>query len=283
MLLTRTLLLVASVLAAFGILEAALGQNPALAVPYQDFGLTQTWAVYRITTTLGHPLSNSLFFVMVASLGFGLALTHRDRFALLSSILAAVAATLTGSFSSAVVAAVAGVLILLASALNRSAKPARIAVFALCLAAGVVVSVKTPISPVADRHASTEAQGSTAYRSGLVTRVRVAALHTHYLGSGPGTTGRVTRALDGNPLPIENGWAELLISTGALGVGLMVLLFAGTGLHALRWGEAGPLGALAAYALAAGAFNWFEGDKAGLGLIGALLILCWGSGQALRS
>ena len=281
-LLTRTLLIVASVLGTFGIFEAALGQNPALAVPYQDFGLTQTWAVYRITTTLGHPLSNSLFFITVAALGFGIALTHRDRFALLSSVLSAVAATLTGSFSSAVVAAVAGVLVLGASALKRSAKPGRIAVFALCLAAGVVLSVKGPISPVAERHTSTEAQGSTAYRSGLVTRVRDAASQTHYIGSGPGTTGRFTRALDGNPLPIENGWAELLISTGAVGVGLMVLLFAGTGLHALRWGQAGPLGALAAYALAAGSLNWFEGDKPGLGLIGALLILSWGPSQASR-
>ena len=282
-LLTRTLLLIASMLGVFGILEAALRENPALALPYRDFGLTQTWAVYRITTTLGHPLSNSLFFVTVASLGFGLALTHRDRFALVASVLAAVAATLTGSFSSAVVAAVAGVLILLASAVNRSAKPGRIVIFALCLAGGVVLSVKTPFSPVADRHASAEAQGSTAYRSGLVTRVRVAALHTHYIGSGPGTTGRVTRALVGNPLPIENGWAELLISTGAVGVGLMALLFAGTGLHALRWGQVGPLGALAAYALAAGAFNWFEGDKSGLGLIGVLLILCWGPRPAPRT
>lgn len=66
-------------LGCYAVVEALAQGNAPMKRVYDDFGLTQMWSVYRVTTTLGHPLSNSLFFATLFAFFFAMSVLRGGR------------------------------------------------------------------------------------------------------------------------------------------------------------------------------------------------------------
>ena len=118
-LVVSTSLMITATLSLYALAEAVARTNAPLHRVYEDFGLTQVWAVYRVTTTLGHPLANSLLFGTFFALLFTTAVLRANLLLSLGALAALAAATLTGSFSSTIVCAVGGGVALTGMAIRR--------------------------------------------------------------------------------------------------------------------------------------------------------------------
>ena len=271
----------ASTLALYAMVEFALQANPLFDPLYAraPFPVVQNWSVYRVTTTLGHPLTNSLFFSLSFALALGDYFSTRRPLVLSVSALSAIGLALTAS-RGGLVAAAAGAVAVIACALLVMGRGGRFAKWSIAVIAAVGLIAMTQAGVLQDRSSSREAQVSSADRSAaLDVAIRVSG-DAHWLGTGPGTSNPATRDFVANSLIIENSYLQLLISVGIPGLALFLALLAVSCLVAFRHGRAGPLGALVAYAVAAGGFNFLEANRPAHVLLGLVLVLCWGPDPA---
>ena len=249
------------------VLESLLESNPLS--PYYNFD--QHWAVYRVTTTLGHPLLNGTFFAVTACVAAFAAL-RRDTprgAAFCCFALSALAAGLTGS-RSGVYALVCGLgvglLVMLVSGRTSIANKL------LGIVIGVTALVVLPALPtIAGRASSAEGVASGLYRDqSLKLAGKLIAEHP-VLGWGPGTSA-IAVARSGAHLPLENAVLGTVVSVGIVGgIGLLflaVLVFLRSG----RGGRPDGIGAVAAFVVAGSAFPLWEPNPATFILIGFILV-----------
>ena len=148
------------------------------------------------------------------------------------------------------------------------------------LAAGAVMAALVIVSGLQARNESVQGQQSVALRSTVVTEAFQAVRTVEPFGAGPGESEpfRVARSLPGTGpgrayRPLENSYAELLVSLGPVGLGLFCALLLVPALAALRRGpNRDAAAALLALLTALGGFNAIEGFPSVLVLISLLLI-----------
>lgn len=261
----------------FGIVERMLGRNPLFATLYSEarFPLTQTSEFYRITTTLGHPLNNALFFSVAVVLGIGLAIETSQRrwFIVMAPALAAL--WFTGS-RSGVVAAAAGVTVMVArryifvAARGMSSGGRRIV--ALLIVCVVVVSSLVGFT-VLSKDRSYAASASTSERSQVISVAISLASEHHFVGAGPDSSNTVLTGTGGSAgqLIVESSYLELLVSVGIPGLALfLMLVFIGLK-QAWKAQRLIYLGGLLTAAISIGGYNMIEGVRPLIVLVGLLM------------
>ncbi|QHC59316.1 hypothetical protein [Rathayibacter sp. VKM Ac-2760] len=262
--LTAALLLVATVLALLGMVESATQSN-AYAEIYASspYPLTQEWSVYRILTTLGHPLVNSTFFASVGSLAFGLFLRGRRPGALLAFAACCTAVLLTGSRSGVAAIgtgmAIAGGLTVLRLTGSRFVRLALVVVpFA------VIVAIVGP--EALDARSSSEEGRVSAEVRDLVLRIALRLLPTEsgIFGSGGGLSSTVFEENGGRHYALESSLWQLVLSYGLIGAVLLLGHLLIVLLRSIARGAIAGPAMLVAWVVSASAFNLLESVPAAL-------------------
>lgn len=219
---TNAVLLSATILGTVAILEGVI-QSSILGNFFdrQDGTSLQHWSVYRVTTTLGHPLVNALFFACAGVLALAVLASFRS-FAAVAALLASCAGLYFTVSRGGVIAFIVGVATVVMLLIFRAGVPTRWKVVAIggCIAA-TTIFLSSPLA--ATRDGSADGRGSTIVRQELPAQVLDVVAKDFYLGSGPGTS--ISRFLQaGYPYPVESSAFQLLISLGALGLLTTALL-----------------------------------------------------------
>jgi polysaccharide biosynthesis protein PslJ len=265
-------------LAAFAVVEYLLHRNPLLGHLYREapFPIEQRWSTYRVTTLLGHPLNNALFFSAAAAAGFARYLETRRALYAGGFLLALVALLLTGSRGALYLTPV--VLVLVVGLEVRAGALTMRRLGRLALIAGLALAALFALysQTVGLRADSTEAHASTDVRYRALDESLHIAGDNDYLGTGPGTSNSAKEEDILNPgdvdIAIENSYLQLLVSIGIPGVALVLALLGAVVWAGYRRGNIAAAGALAAMALVIGTYNFIEGvrpDLLFLGLLGA--------------
>jgi polysaccharide biosynthesis protein PslJ len=265
-------------LAVFAVLEYLMHRNPLLAHLYAQapFPIEQRWSTYRVTTLLGHPLNNALFFAAAAAAGFARYLETRRTIYAAGFLLALVALLLTGSRGALYLTPVALVAVVAVEVRTGALTMQRLGRLALIAGLSLAALFALYSQTVGLRADSTEAHASTGVRyRALDESLHVAADHS-YLGTGPGTSNSAKEEDILNPgdvdIAIENSYLQLLVSIGIPGVALVVALLAAVIWAGVKRRNVAAAGALASMALVIGTYNFIEGvrpDLLFLGLLGA--------------
>ena len=254
-------------LAIVAVIESLLETNPLS--PYYSFD--QHWALYRVSTTLGHPLMNGTFFSVTACLAaFAMTRVGAPRAtAFFCFVLCALAAGLTGSRSGvwALVSGLAvGLLVTLVSGRTSVANKF------LGIVLGVVALVVLPALPtIADRAGSAEGAASSLYRDYVVRLAGRLFLQRPVVGYGPGNSSIAT-AQSGATLPLENSVLGTLVSGGVIGTAALLVLVVVVISRVLRSGRADGVAGIAAYVVAGAAFPLWESNPAALVAVGLVVI-----------
>lgn len=277
-LVVRAWMTLSTALGAFAIVEAFVWhRNPIFGHLYASarIPLVQTWDVYRVTTSLGHPLVNGTFFACGLVIAVGRILNQRTTWATISLGTALVALFVTASRGPAVGAAV-GVVVLLALSWGRRdiratrAIAATGAVIAAAVLAATGVAAKAPLL---ERSQSAEGQSSLIYRQQTVIDGVKLARARPLFGWGPGHADSTLRLAQGRTggSGLENGWIELLVGIGVVGAGLALCLILTAIATALRHGD-GIAGALVVtLSVAVASFNFFDGQWPSMIMVGLVL------------
>jgi O-antigen ligase len=249
------------------VIESLLQANPL--EPYYSFD--QHWALYRVSTTLGHPLMNGTFFSVSACLA-AFTMTRVGaprRTALVCFVLCALAAALTGSRSGvyALVSGLAvGLLVTLVSGRTSVANKF------LGIVLGVVALLVLPALPtIAGRSASSEGAASSLYRDDVVRLAGRLFLERPVFGYGPGNSSIAT-AQSGATLPLENSVLGTLVSGGVIGTAALLVLVVVVLSRVLRSGRADGVAGIAAYVVAGAAFPLWESNPAALVAVGLVVV-----------
>lgn len=249
------------------IIESLLETNPL--APYYSFD--QHWALYRVSTTLGHPLMNGTFFAVSACLAaFSMTRVGAARgLAFICFVLSAFAAGLTGS-RSGVYALVCGLgvglLVTLVSGRTSVANKF------LGVVLGTAALLVLPALPtIAGRANSAEGTASSLYRDYVVRLAGRLFLQRPVLGYGPGNSSIAT-AQSGATLPLENSVLGTLVSGGIIGTAALLVLVVVVLVRVGRSGRADGVAGIAAYVVAGSAFPLWESNPAGLVLVGLVVI-----------
>lgn len=254
-------------LSLLAVIESLLQTNPLS--PYYSFD--QHWALYRVSTTLGHPLMAGTFFSVTACLAaFTMTRVGAPRgTAFICFAGCALAAALTGSRSGvyALVGGLAvGLLVTLVSGRTSIANKL------LGVVLGVVALVVLPALPtIAGRAGSAEGAASSLYRDYVVRLAGRLFLERPIVGYGPGNSAIAT-AQSGAVLPLENSVLGTLVSGGVVGTLALLVLVAVVVVRVVRTGRADGIAAIAAYVVAGAAFPLWESNPAGLIPVGLVVI-----------
>ncbi|HEY0239707.1 MAG TPA: O-antigen ligase family protein [Friedmanniella sp.] len=249
------------------VIESLLQTNPLS--PYYSFD--QHWALYRVSTTLGHPLMNGTFFSVTACLAaFAMTRVGAPRgTAFIAFVLCALAAGLTGSRSGvyALVSGLAvGLLVTLVSGRTSVANKF------LGIVLGVAALLILPALPtIAGRAGSSEGAASSLYRDYVVRLAGRLFLKSPVFGYGPGNSSIAT-AQSGAVLPLENSVLGTLVSGGVIGTLALLVLVVVVIYRVGRSGRADGIAGIAAYVVAGAAFPLWESNPAGLILVGLVVI-----------
>ena len=269
----RTWTTLSVVLAVFGVVERLLRANPLYGWVWRlgDHPILQYWSDYRITTSLGHPLNNALFFAVGTSLAVGAAVERGGARPLVAAALSLVGVFLTISRGGLLAVAVGVAVVVLGPVGRRAATDGA---FRRRVAAGTTVGLGlalVALSPVfQDRWASSNGMASARARDALGPLVWAVSTHQGHLGSGPGTSNALLERL-GTPTIVENSWFQLLLSLGLPGVVLVAGLVVTAVVVGLRGRAVAAAAGLGALATAAAGFNWIESDRPGMLYLGLLL------------
>ena len=249
------------------VIESLVASNPL--APYYNFD--QHWSLYRVTTTLGHPLMNGTFFAVTACLA-AFSMVRRDArrgSAGICFVLTALAAGLTGS-RSGVYALVSGLgvglLVMLVSGRTSLANKL------LGVVLGTAALLVLPALPtIAGRASSAEGVASGLYRDDVIRLTGKLFLADPWFGYGPGTS-LIATARSGAQLPLENSVLGSVVSlgvVGSLGVLFLVVLVL---IAVVRGGRPDGIAGVAAFVVAGAAFPLWETNAAALVLVGFVLI-----------
>jgi O-antigen ligase len=266
-------------LGAYGIVEVlVLQDNPLFgnayaSAPVAGFQQYTVWATYRATTTLGHPLLNSTFFVISAALCFGWWIKDRSSVAAAAGVLATGGVLLTGSRSGLVALACAvcvatGVAIYSRATRSRGLAAAGV-ILLLAVAAGGTLA-----STALTRQHSNEGASSSDARVTLVHQATALVRERPILGFGPGALGAASLLYSDNPSGnYENSYLETAQGIGVPGLLLLLGVYGLLAATAIRRRDVGLAGASVGYFVSQGAFNLIEGYKNAHFLLGALLAM----------
>ena len=234
---------------------------------------------YRVTTIFGHPLVNGLIFAVAGTFAAAECLRRRDRPAIgiirLALLVGAVLAT--HSRGPAVGLGVGVILVLVFVPSQGYGKGARRAV----LSAGAVLAAVVILSGLQARNTSVfQGEQSVALRSTVVAEAFQAVRMVEPFGAGPGESEpyRVAQALPGTGAsgayrPLENSYAELLVSLSPVGLALFCAALLVPACDALRRRRhAEEAAALFALLTVIAGFNAIEGFPSVLVLISLLLV-----------
>lgn len=254
-------------LSLLAVIESLLQTN--LLSPYYSFD--QHWALYRVSTTLGHPLMAGTFFSVTACLAaFAMTRVGAPRgTAFLCFVACALAAGLTGSRSGvyALVSGLAvGLLVTLVSGRTSVANKF------LGIVLGVAALVVLPALPtIAGRAGSSEGAASSLYRDYVVRLAGRLFLQRPVVGYGPGNSSIAT-VQSGAKLPLENSVLGTLVSGGVIGTLALLVLVVVVVVRLGRTGRADGIAAIAAYVVAGAAFPLWESNPAALVAVGLIVI-----------
>lgn len=276
-------------LGTFAMIESFILQsNPIAGVLFAGSGLSgDNWSVYRATTTLGHPLTNGMYF----SISCGLALFEftrgRSRWHLLAASLSLGGAVASGSRGSVLAVLLTIVIALLPTrpALRPEVRVAGRKVLLLLL---LILGAGTAVVVLSARVASSEGSESSAFRVAEIPVALDAMRDGPPFGLGPGVASMSYEGLlrqIGGAGAFESYWLELGVAAGVGGLMLGISTMAAF----LLWGSVnrdwGGVAALAAWLVSASLTNAFEGGRAEnlyLGLILAMVIVGPASGGRAR-
>ena len=267
---------VSVVLAVAAVVEYATRSNPLTSLyAHSADDLTESWGVYRVFTTLGHPLVNGTFFAISLTLAVAHLVRHPNWRGLGAIPVLGAAVFLTAS-RGAFLAAVAGTAaVLLISVFQRGNGAAKLRSILLVVGAAAVVTVVGSSTVLAHRNASAEGESSSLLRD-RIFHLLPSMLHlSHYMGSGADTSYAVWQAVAGfyAQYPLENSLAQFIVDYGVVGSLLYLAFLLAVLVPGLRAGAIyGPAG-LVAYAFAATGFNLFEAYAGALILPSLLLAL----------
>ncbi|MCJ1685653.1 O-antigen ligase [Rathayibacter sp. VKM Ac-2927] len=270
--LTTALLLVSVVLAIVGTVEFTTRSNLYAEIfASAPFPLTQKWSVYRIMTTLGHPLVNGTFFASVGSLAFGLFLKGGRPGALLGFAACCAGVLLSGS-RSAVVAIAVGVL--MAGGVTVFRLTGSRLVRLILAFAPLLVIVSTVGAQALDSRSETEEGARSADVRDLVLRIGLKVLPTEsgVFGSGGGLSGVVFAQNGGGNYVLESSLWQTVFSYGIIGTTFLVAHLLIVLICSIARGAVAGPAMLVAYLVAASAFNLLESAPASL-IIPALALL----------
>lgn len=263
-------------LAVFGMIERLLGANPVYGGVFAggDFPIVQYWSDYRVTTTLGHPLHNALFFAAGTVIAVGRFVERGRTSTLLAAALGLVGVFLTISRGGIVAVAVGVAIVAIgpvlrsASAVRASRANARGLLALAAVGAGLAAVATSPVFQ--ERLQSSNGIASARARDELGPLVWSVSEQLGHLGSGPGTSNALLEAR-GTPTVIENSWFQLLLSLGLPGALLVAVLVAAAAWTALRTGSLSAAAGLAAISTSAAGFNWIESNRPGMLFLGLLV------------
>lgn len=236
--------------------------------------MVQEWATYRATTSLGHPLVNSLFLSIAVVLATTAYLTNHKIRWLVAAALCVVGVLATVS-RSGLVATALGVLLVLAQAVWRAGAGRRWRSVAIILVAGGA-SIWLAEVVFGDRLESSEAAVSAGFRD-VVQSVAIEGIESRWLaGYGPG--GLAHASFDaglettGN---FENSWIELALATGLPGFVLFAAAVLAMLATAMVRGQIGVAGSIIVYIVSAWSFNLIFGHIAAHVLLVLLALLAF--------
>lgn len=273
-LLSKTLISLSILLALYGAIEFLLNSNPFFGNLYSSgpYPINQTWSSYRITTTLGHPLNNMLFFGTALGVSLGGFIAQKGLLAAFGTMASLLGIFMTLSRTGVIVC---GVVVLLSLFMNTrngvqsKAIMTRISVAVVSALGVYLISTSTLLS---ERNSSSDGSASTAARDQLF-EISLNLIGEHGIfGSGPGTS-NLAMLESGYKLVLENSALQLFVSTGPIFTALILVLFIRSFISFRNHGNFDAALGLAAICSAMLGFNWLEAIRPGMVLIGALIVV----------
>lgn len=273
-----TWLVLVTTLAVLAIVESRIGRNP-ISVLETHYNFKQTWAGYRVTTTLGHPLVNGTFFAMSTALAGALFLQRRHAVFLVPAALGGFAALLTLS-RGASLAVAAAVAVIVGAWILRGSRGLGIKVTVVALAVAGMTLIFTN-DALEQRSASAEAISSAALRVSVIEQARFIAKETNYLGAGPGASVQARdHYLVNNQIRFESSFLQILVEDGYPGlIAFGSLLFISGAVAFWRRNYPG-LGLVVAYTVSLGTYESID-ESISLLLLGLSLFVALSPVSAL--
>lgn len=274
--LMKTWMLLVTGLSVYALVEFATKTNfiwgPIYAAgPYPP---RNSYAVYRVIASFGHTLNASTFFAvsLAAVLGYWL-MTGRRKLLLVAGLCAA-ALALTSSRGGMLAGAIAAVVVFVFGAAKvRKQFGTKMVVVLGALGAGMIALT---VGPLAERLVSDESYESGLIRDKIVSLAMQTAEVSGFMGFGPGSSRPALIDVTGTHLILENSYLQLLVSVGVPGLVLIGLLILVTAIRAIAAQQYAALGALVAYAISIGGFNFIEAQRPAHLLLGVIMLLAWG-------
>jgi polysaccharide biosynthesis protein PslJ len=271
-LIKRCFAVLTAVVSVYAIGEWILGGNLLYDPIYALLGENevQVWSTYRSHVSFGHPLYASLFL----SLGFGAffteLLTSSSRANITLSALSLVGVASTVSRSGLLTVAGLIVFTILLTVFRRTNTNFLVKiVLTACIGGLAAVAMTSPL--VQERFLSNEAESSVGAREAMIDVAATAASEQSWLGSGPGTSSQGVLPFNPLGLYVENGYLQLLVSVGLVGlIGFALMLVFGwmaATKKRLYWIS----GMIVAYAVQISSFNFLESNPAFLLLVGLIV------------
>jgi len=269
-----------ALLAIYAVGEFLLKHNPLFGHLYEraPFPVEERWSTYRVTTALGHPLNNALFFAAASVAGFSRYLETRRTLYAAGFLLALVGLLLSGSRGALYLTPVCLVAVVAMQVRAGALSLQRLGRLALIAGVGLAVLFGLYSQTVGLRANSTEGRVSTDVRYRALEASLHASSRREFLGSGPGTSNSADQEDIQNPadvgLVIENSYLQLLVSIGLPGLVGVVALFGGLVWFGFRRRNIAAAGAFLAMALVIGTYNFIEGVRPDLLFLGVLGAAC---------
>jgi hypothetical protein len=259
-------------LSMFAILEYILKSNFLYGKLYAsaNVSIIQEWSVYRVTTLLGHPLSNATVFGCFSLLFFIIWISTNSRSDFVAFLLPAVGLGLTAARGSIVSYAICLSIIILffPGAKERSGRYTRI----LATMTITMLAIFILIRGIEQfRFTSTEGTESTKARLLLIKRV-TQIIPSNPFGFGPGTAQEYFTTNSNTKLIVENSIFEILLGFGIIGGSIICISVALMLIKLLRE-KSLTVVPFFFFLTSTASYNFLEGNRNGYAVFGILYLL----------
>jgi hypothetical protein len=208
-------------LSVYAIIEYLLKQNLLYGSAFQSasVGISQEWSVYRITTLIGHPLSNATFFGIASLLYFLIWISSGQRKDFLVFFVSAISLGLTAARGSILIYGfcLSIIILIFPGGAKRSGRFTRLFATLNISILGIFVLLRGIESL---RFSSLEGSQSTTARILLIERA-IKIIPSNVFGFGPGTAQEYFTLNSNTRLIVENSIFEILLGFGIIG-GLII-------------------------------------------------------------
>ena len=214
-----TLFAISIVLIIYAILEVIIGSNPIFNNYPLYWGRYSSWGQYRITTSLGHPINNGLYFSFYFLLLATLPLAENRKRIRISILFLLFICTLLSGSRSGVLALFIGIAVLAIYNYLNGIRSRRVAIWLPFLP--ILLLILFPAySKFLSRNVSFEGKQSAAYRFKVITDIWQQLPYIPAEGFGPGLGSAGFRTIGFRTI-LESGIGQLLVG---LGVTLTLLI-----------------------------------------------------------